>query len=69
MKLKITAKKRTKCSCGTWVNPGWKILWDTGTRRTSGCPYCAPKETEHPPDVEAGPQPFDAYWDFPIFHD
>ena len=59
----ITAKKRSQCSCGTWVNPGSKILWNPKTGRTVGCKPCLWEGV--PPD-----EPDDDWAnDYPIFHD
>lgn len=66
---RITAKLRTKCTCGTWVQPGWKILWDPEYKMTVGCPFCKPNKTQEVPDPEASDAPFDPYWDFPTFHE
>ena len=60
----ITAKKRSKCSCGCWVVPGSKIQWNPETGRTVGCKACLWEGK--PPD-----EPEDPVWDdaYPIFHD
>lgn len=38
--IEITAKKRSRCKCGSWVRPGQKILWNKNTRKTEECGWC-----------------------------
>jgi hypothetical protein len=45
--LKIKARKKTKCVCGSWVVPGYSIEWDPVTKTTVGCISCMFQE-EHP---------------------
>ena len=48
--MRITAKLKTKCSCGLWVKPESKIEWDKKTRKTVGCERCG--FTGHPADTD-----------------
>lgn len=50
VEVRITARFRSRCLCGTWVHPGQVILWDTKLRKTCGCATCRPQETEEHPD-------------------
>jgi len=56
--MKITARKRTRCKCGCWVNPGDIITWSSETKRTTGCKHCG--QTGYPPDC---PDSDDIRWD------
>ncbi len=38
--MRITAKLRTMCSCGRWVDKGDEIEWDRSSKRTAGCVLC-----------------------------
>ena len=54
MGVAMTARLRTRCQCGAWVQPGQRILWDPDTRRTCGCAACKPEQTEQHPDPHVG---------------
>ena len=65
--IDLTAAKRSKCSCGTWVGPGARIRWDRATRKTVGCPAC--HMTGEDPSGEGGYSGGLAEDDYSIFHD
>jgi len=67
----LTAKFRTRCLCGRWVQPGEKIEFDCADRITVGCCACcrsAELASGGVPDPEWGGAPFtDDDWG--IFHE
>lgn len=65
--VEMTAAKRSRCLCGTWVRPGARIRWDRVSRTTVGCPAC--HMTGDDPSGEGGYRGGLTADDYPIFHE